>query len=271
MAADGSIGERERDPAPVKVGDLLVAAALLTRAPIPVDHALAAARAAPAVWAYPIIGALIGGLSGGTFVGMTAIGVPAPLAAIVAVAVATIATGALHEDGLADCADGIGGGWSVERRLEIMKDSSIGAYGALALILASLARVAILVGLSPHSAWTVVAALALAGAVSRAPLGAVMRWVPNVRVALSGGDPGLSASVGRPPASSALIGLALGPVLAGALLGWIGAAAMLAGLGATAGMVWIAKRKLGGQTGDVLGAAQVLAEIATLTAFFTFV
>ncbi len=266
--ADGSGDAEVSDPAPVKAGDLLVAASLLTRAPVPVDHALAALRAAPAVWAYPLVGAALGAISGGVLVGLMTVGVPVALAAIFAIAVTAIATGALHEDGLADCADGIGGGWSAERRLEIMKDSRVGAYGALALILASLARLTALVSLSHFSAEAIIAALALAGAVSRAPLGAAMRWIPNARAAQAGDEAGLSASVGRPPAISALLGLALGAALAAGLMGWAGLIAMIFGCGAAAAMLWIAKRKLGGQTGDVLGAAQVLTEIAALTALF---
>lgn len=263
--------EESADGAAARWTDLSVAAALLTRAPVAVDPGLAATRAANAVWAYPIVGAALGAATGLVLTALTALGVPAFIAAAVALAFAAIATGALHEDGLADCADGIGGGWSPERRLDIMKDSRIGAYGALALIFASLARWGAVAAIAGWSGEAAVAALALAGAVSRAPLGAIMRWTPNARAALGEAEAGLSASVGQPPAMSAILALALGGVatpLAAIALGlspqvW---AAVFLAFAAAVAMTRIARRMLGGQTGDVLGAAQVLAEIAALTA-----
>jgi len=264
MAADGSRADSGADQAPVKAVDALVAAALLTRLPVPIDHGQAAGRMAAAVWAYPLVGAAIGALAGAVLAGLAALGMPAGVAAAMALAVAALATGAMHEDGLADCADGIGGGWSVERRLEIMKDARGGAYGALALVLATLARWSALATLASAGPGIAVAALAAAGAASRAPLGAVMRRVPNARAALAAGEAGLSASVGRPPAVSVWLALALGLAVAVLLSGWAGLGAALGAFLAAAAMAWLGWRKLGGQTGDVLGAAQVLAEIAAL-------
>lgn len=271
MAADGTQGGAGGEQAPIRAFDLPVAFSLLTRLPIPLDHARAAERMAAAVWAYPLVGAALGAVVAFVLIGLIAVGVPAPLSALIATAAGVLATGAMHEDGLADCADGIGGGWNRERRLEIMKDSATGAYGGLALIFAVLARVAALSVLATYSPATVLAVLAVAGAASRAPLGAIMRWLPNARAALGAEQAGLSASVGRPPAASAGLALGLGVVVAGALFGWQGLALAFAAFLAAGAMAWIAWRKLGGQTGDVLGAAQVLAEIAALTAVFIVV
>ncbi len=249
--------------------DLWVAVALLTRLPVPALDDASARRSAHAVWAYPAVGAVVGALTGLTLIGLSALGVYPPISAAISLAVAAFATGALHEDGLADCADGIGGGWSVERRLEIMKDSSIGTYGMLALIFASLARWGALVAMTAWSPAVAVAAMVFAGAVSRAPLGAIMRWVPNARA-----GQGLSASVGRPPLASALLSLTLGCVAIPAAVVYAALSAgavmaVFAALSAAATMAWIAWRKLGGQTGDVLGAAQVLAEVGALAALAT--
>jgi adenosylcobinamide-GDP ribazoletransferase len=268
MAADGTQGGGQGEQAPVKAVDLLVAPALLTRLPIPLNPARASGRMAPAVWVYPLVGAVLGAGVAAVSLGLVAVGAPVPLAAVIAIAAGVLATGAMHEDGLADCADGIGGGWSRERRLEIMKDSATGAYGALALIFAVLARVAALSMLIAYATPTVFAALMVAGAASRAPLGAMMRWLPNARAAQGAEQAGLSASVGRPPAASAGLALGLGLVIAAAFFGWLGLVAALAAFLAAGAMAWIAWRKLGGQTGDVLGAAQVLAEVAALTAVF---
>lgn len=261
MAADGSQKGIGGEPAPVGARDPLVAASLLSRIPVPIDPQAAAGRMAAAVWAYPLVGAVLGALAGGVLAGLSAAGLPSGLAAAAALTAGALATGAMHEDGLADCADGIGGGWSRERRLEIMKDSRVGAYGVLALILSSLARWSALAALAGESPGATIAALAACGACSRAPLGAIMRWVPNARA-----GPGLSASVGRPPVASAGLALSLGLVIPAVLHGWLGLAAALAALPAAGLMALFAWRKLGGQTGDVLGAAQVLGEIAALTA-----
>ncbi|MEM8578904.1 MAG: adenosylcobinamide-GDP ribazoletransferase, partial [Pseudomonadota bacterium] len=109
----------------------LLAALLLSRLPLPRVPDAAFAEGARAVWAYPVVGLLLGAFAAG-------IGALAPTPVIgagLALAAMAMMTGALHEDGLADTADGLWGGQSRARRLEIMKDSRIGAYGVLALIL----------------------------------------------------------------------------------------------------------------------------------------
>jgi adenosylcobinamide-GDP ribazoletransferase len=239
----------------IRLTDPLVAASLLTRLPVPVDHAAAGARAAAAGWAWPLVGAALGALAGGALAGAQAAGVAGLAAAATALAVQLWSTGALHEDGLADCADGWGGGFTPERRLEIMRDSRVGAYGAAALTLALLARAGMLATLS---GWAAVAALAAAGAVSRAALPAMMRAAPAARPG------GLAASVGRPAAATVALAVASGALLAALLCGWAGLAALVAAAAAAAATLALSRRMVGGVTGDALGAAQVMGEIAAL-------
>jgi adenosylcobinamide-GDP ribazoletransferase len=236
--------------------DVPAALGLLTRLPVPVDAGRAGARGAAAAWAWPLAGlvvALIAGLAG--WVALT-LGLTPEVAAAAILVTQVMVTGALHEDGLADCADGFWGGWTVARRLEIMKDSRIGAYGVTALILTFLLRwsaLAALLGLG--ALW---APLIAAAMLSRVPMVALMHWLPPAR------DSGLSRSVGRPTGQA--LGLAAALALAGAVLAVGGAAISLLLVVALATALWaaVAQTKISGQTGDVLGAGQQLAEIAAL-------
>jgi adenosylcobinamide-GDP ribazoletransferase len=187
------------------------------------------------------------------------------LAATLAVGVLVVATGALHEDGLADVADGFGGGTTRERRLEIMRDSRIGAYGGAALVLALALRIGALATLLDRTGHAAATALVLAAALSRVAALAPMVLLGPARPA------GLAASVGRPDRASLATALGLGAALAlGAVplgLPFDGVALMIpcAGLAAL-GLTRLARAKIGGQTGDVIGACQQVAEIAALLA-----
>ncbi|MDH2310513.1 adenosylcobinamide-GDP ribazoletransferase [Methylobacterium brachiatum] len=187
------------------------------------------------------------------------------LAATLAVAVMVLATGALHEDGLADVADGFGGGATLERRLEIMRDSRIGAYGGAALVLALALRIGALATLLDRTGYAAATALILVAALSRLAALAPMVLLPPARPG------GLSASVGRPNRVSLWVALAIGlaVALAGVILGLPlrGVALMIlcAGLAALA-LTRLARHMIGGQTGDVIGACQQIAEIAALLA-----
>ncbi len=236
--------------------DLRAALGLLTRLPLP--YAAGSPRGGAAAWAWPVAGIIIGVMVGmvatfGLYLGQT----PA-VAAAIALAAQAMLTGAMHEDGLADTADGLWGGWDKARRLEIMKDSHIGSYGVLALILITLARwsalSAVLATSSPFGAIIAVAAL------SRCAMAVLMAWLPNAR------GKGLSQLVGRPNAKIATIAVAIATVVCFALTGWqaIGMIAFVAVV--TLGLGLIARAKIGGQTGDVLGATQQLAETAALCA-----
>ena len=235
----------------VELHDIAAAFGLLSRLPVPVDHARAGARGAGAGWAWPLAGAVLGGIAGAVGWLGTVAGLPPGVAAGLALVVLVVLTGALHEDGLADCADGLGGGADRARALDIMKDSRIGAFGAVALVLALGLRWQAIAALPPA---LLVPALAAVGAASRAAMLAAMRWMPPARAG------GLSAATGLPPAATVWLGLALGlvPLLPLAPL------ALLTLALAPLPLAWLAQRRIGGQTGDVLGGVQQLAEIGCL-------
>jgi adenosylcobinamide-GDP ribazoletransferase len=121
------------------LADLLAAFALLTRLPVPIRGA---APFGHGVWAFPIVGAVVGTLSAGVYALCYRAGMPPLLSSVWAVTASVLLTGGLQEDGLADTADGFGGGATRARKLEIMRDSRIGSYGALGLMLSLIVRIA---------------------------------------------------------------------------------------------------------------------------------
>ena len=210
---------------------------------------------------FPVVGWILGALAAAVYVLADAAGLAPWLCALLALGFLGAATGLLHEDGLGDVADSMGGR-DREQRLAILRDSRIGAYGVGAILFCVLLRWAALAGLGGASAWTAAAALMTAAAFSRAAMGFVAGALDNARA------DGLSATLlPRPPAGAlALAGLLA--VLPGLLL--LGAAVMalavvLAGA-VLAGLALWARKRLGGRTGDVLGASQILAECALLLA-----
>ncbi|MGO4173658.1 adenosylcobinamide-GDP ribazoletransferase [Bosea sp. TAF32] len=183
--------------------------------------------------------------------------------AALSLTVLALTTGAFHEDGLADTADGLFGGHTPERRLEIMKDSRIGSYGALALGLSLLLRASLIALILDRSgAWAAAAAVLVAAPWSRAEGLFLLATQPAAR------SSGAAAAVGQPSIVTARIALALSLFLATgiALLAQLPVAGLLLGFalahGAAAVLSRLAQRLIGGQTGDILGAAQQLAEIA---------
>ena len=214
-------------------------------------------------WAFPIMGALLGGIAGGAYWLTRELGVPAFVAAALAVALLAFATGALHEDGLADTADGFGGGRTRARKLEIMRDSRIGAYGVLALVLVTLVRVGALAALDGARGF---AALLAAAALARGIAALPMCVLPHARA------DGLGRSAGRAPAPAAAIALILGIGAAVAATLGYGFAPRAAGIAIALAMLaalfvsLLALRHIGGTTGDVLGATVLAAEAAALTA-----
>ena len=212
----------------------------------------------------PFAGALLGLLSGLVLLAATRLGAPPQVAAWLALGLSAFLTGAMHEDGLADVADGFGGGFSRERRLEIMRDSRIGAFGAVALILSFGLRVAALTALAA-APWRALFVLVAAGAASRAACLAPLLLLPPAR----GDGLGRAAALGRAEAREvgvAALAFAAAPLLAGFSLSACLLAALLAGFSVRALCVW-AEQDDRGQTGDVAGAAQQVAEITMLCVF----
>jgi adenosylcobinamide-GDP ribazoletransferase len=230
---------------------------LLTRIPLPARWAFEAddddMRAAP-LW-FPLIGAKLGVLVGGVYAVLFDVVGPFTAAAL-ALSIGALLTGGLHHDGLADVADAFGGGWSVERRLEIMKDSRIGAYGTLALVAAFVVQTS---ALAQHGRAQGFAIVIAAHTLGRGAVVVLMRLAPRAS------STGLGSSYARGLTVAATVGAALSALVFGALaLGWLVVFAAEAAAGAVALMGVLAWRKIGGMTGDVLGAAEQLAETAVL-------
>jgi len=246
----GDDGERHHPAA--WFADIRAALGFLTRLPVGAPEA-GLARAARL---FPLAGAIIGLAGGIVYAVALELGLPSLLAATAAVGATILLTGGLHEDGLADLADGFGGGKDAAERLAIMRDSRTGAFGVLAIGLSLLARIAALSALAGPVG---VGALVAAHALGRAALPAVMAREPYARA------DGLAVGAGRPREGDAFVAAGLGILFALLGLGWGGG--MLAILLAAAialGMARLARRKIGGQTGDLLGAIEQLVEIAAL-------
>ena len=238
------------------LADAAAALGFLTR--LPPRRALASERLARAGWAFPLAGlavGLVGAVAWGIAHGLELPGLAAGLAALAAMA---WLTRGLHEDGLADFADGLSGA-AREDRLRIMRDPALGTYGALALVFTIGLRATALGALEDFPA--ALAALLASAAVSRAVLPALLRGLPPARAE------GLGHHAGRPDGDIVRIGLAAAAVIALVLLPFWSAVAALAAAAAGAWAVAaLARRALGGQTGDVLGAAQQVAETLFLLA-----
>jgi adenosylcobinamide-GDP ribazoletransferase len=214
-------------------------------------------------WAAPVAGAAVGLVGALGLATAHRVGLPPFVAAALAVASLIGAAGGLHEDGLADVADGFGGGGTRERKLAIMRDSRIGAFGAVALVLALMIRVGALSALLAQGLSAAAGGLVLAAAASRAGALTPLALLPPAR------SDGAGAAAGRLPLQSLgrawCVALALALIIGFAATGLAAALAALAGaaVGAAA-MTALARAQIGGQTGDVAGAAQQWAEIAAL-------
>ena len=248
-----------RDTPLARPADVAEAVALLTRLPLP-GHT---PRGAASAWAWPVAGLVVALVVSGLAAVLMGLGVPPPLTAGLTLAALVALTGGLHEDGLADTADGFWGGSTSDRRLEIMKDSQIGSYGVIALVLALGLRWGALSLLM--SAGEIFAPLIAAAVLSRGAMAVLMAAMPNARGA------GLSAAVGRPAQATAFLAVGVALALGLAVAGWAILAPLLWLTLATIGLAALARAKIGGQTGDVVGAAQQLAEIAALTAFASLI
>ena len=235
--------------------DIAVALSLLSRWPLRLSES-AYARSAQAVWAYPIAGALIALPVAGLAIFCLWIGLSTGLSALLALACLTATTGAMHEDGLADSADGLWGGHTTARRLEIMKDSRIGAYGVLALIFGIGLRWLALTAL--FDAGAVFGPILAAAALSRAVPPALMWYLPPVR------STGLSKSIGTPEARHVGCAAAIAIVFAALALHGIPIVAFVGATLVGAGCALTAQSKINGQTGDILGASQQVTEITVL-------
>lgn len=248
--------------------EVLACLRFYTRLPIPEPRFEAAHRSEPFSrvlrWA-PLAGAVVGSCGAAALMASAGLGHPPLVAAALALVATVMVGGGLHEDGLADMADGFGGGATAARKLEIMRDSRLGSYGALAVCMSLLLRAAALAALIERSGAAAAAAELVAAAAASRGLGLMpMALLPRARL------DGLAHTAGQlepgvfPTACVLAVGIAV------ALPMWAGEAftrpltglalAALASFGTTA----LARRQIGGHTGDIAGAAQQFSEIAFL-------
>jgi adenosylcobinamide-GDP ribazoletransferase len=239
--------------------DLKICAIFLTRLPLPHAEPIEQGTLARALWAAPLLGAAIGAVGGACYCFAHALHIPPIAAASIAIAAMMAVTGCLHEDGLADVADGFGGGSTREQKLSIMRDSRIGTYGVCVLVLSLVIRIGAVASLGSPEAVTM--ALACAGAAARGGLPAFMLMVPPART------DGMSAHAGAPPLASAITAILLGVAglfgVFGLTLGLVTLAALAAGF---LFLAWLCRRQINGQTGDVLGTLEQIGEVTVLLA-----
>lgn len=244
------------------IGDCAAAFVLLSRLPtgwhqFPADNP---PNFTSALWAFPVVGLVIGSATGLTLSGAAALALPPLVAAALAIFVSLLLSGAMHEDGLADMADGFGGGHDAESKIRIMHDSRIGTYGVLGLTLTVAIRIGLyMTCLGIFSGWDLVLFMAV--------LQAAGRFQPVVQLAAFRVSPhaSLAQLTGRPGAARLAVAavICLLPMIW--LLGPVVSASMI--IPALALAIWtgqLATRHVEGLTGDVMGATVVLAEIIML-------
>src|ERR1700733_1318928 len=218
--------------------DLKASVAFLTRLPLAGATPAAGADISRAAWAFPLAGVVVALIAAAGYAGAHKIGSPPWVAAALAVAATLAVTGCLHEDGLADTADGFGGGDTRERKLEIMRDSAIASLGNPIVVL-----------------WALIAAHGGA----RAAMPVFMALVPPAR------RDGLAFAAGQPSGERAITASVLGILILAIGLGpSLGIAALILLLVAIVLMAWLSVVQIDGQTGDVLGAVEQVCEIVVL-------
>jgi adenosylcobinamide-GDP ribazoletransferase len=210
-----------------------------------------------AAWAFPVAGLVVGVIGAVVYALAHKLSLPPWPAAALAVAATMLVTGCLHEDGLADTADGFGGGKTREQKLAIMRDSHVGAYGVCALAMALLLRVGALASLP--NAHAVVWALIASHAAARATMPVLMLLLPPAR------SDGLSFDAGKPAGEAVAVAAVIGfLILAICLHLGHGLVALIVLAAIVALAAWLAMRQIGGHTGDVMGALEQVSEIAVL-------
>jgi adenosylcobinamide-GDP ribazoletransferase len=231
--------------------DLKIAISLLSRIPLHNDTQHLLSRGPNHLWAFPIVGILIGFIC--CFLVWISVLLQLDNFAIgfLIVTAAAITTGAMHYDGLADTLDGLWGGWSAPQRLEIMKDSHIGVYGVLGLVISAGLQAALYGQIIQQSIWPIIGIMTI----SRAVMVPVMGFLENSR------SSGLSSQVGKPKLQTIILAMTLGVTIALLTGAW---AAIAGAVLAACAVGKIAKNKIGGQTGDILGATQQLSEVSAL-------
>ncbi len=230
------------------------ALAFLTRLPGGVHPDGQAGIAASVPW-FGMIGLLVGGIASAVYVGASELVAPLS-AATLAFIVTGLVTGGFHEDGLADSFDALAGGWTPQRRLEILKDSRHGTFGVMSLVLITILKIT---ALAPLTGWDAVLGLTAAHCIGRSAAVAVMGVAPMATA------DGLGADYTRSlPTSSAFLGALIGVAAAIVAFGvWAPAVLGAVAVGSVSVVLW-AKSKIGGVTGDILGAVEQVGEAVVL-------
>jgi len=242
---------------------LLTAVVFFTRVPVPGSLLHNGDLLEDATRYLPFIGVLVGGVSAAVL-WAAALVLPVPVAVVLSMLAAVLMTGAFHEDGLADTVDGFGGGWTTERKLEIMKDSRVGTYGAIALVLSMLLRYALLLSLIEYREISGVLAVLVTSHIGArlAPV-FVMTMLSYVRLDESSKVKPIAKSIG--PLSFIVAVLGAGLLSWG--IGGPGAVLRLVLVVPTAALCALAfRRHIGGYTGDTLGASEQVSELMLLGA-----
>ncbi len=253
------------------VEDLVLAFGFLTRLPMPMIEVRDGRKLSEAFWAFPLAGLVVGGLAGVVLWSCLLLGLGKSTSAVVAMAVLATLTGAMHEDGLADFWDGLGGGRTLERKLEIMRDSRIGTYGVLALLLCYMMILALLAELSDLLvSWQprhgidvmpgsyVIIFPAFAAMLSRAMIALPAFALPAAR------DDGLAAFFGRPGVVGMSVSVLWPVALAVLILQQDAVPLILGSFSGAAIATALAWRYLGGVTGDVFGASIMMSFVVGL-------
>lgn len=226
------------------------ALAFLTRLPGGTHPEGQAGITASVPW-FGVVGLLVGAIGSTVYVGASELVSPLS-AATLAFIVTGLATGGFHEDGLADSFDALAGGWTPQRRLEILKDSRHGTFGVMSLVLITILKISALV---PLTGWDAVLGLTAAHCIGRAAAVGVMGFAPTATADGLGADYARSLSK-----VSALLGTLVGVVVAVVAFGvWAPAVLGAVAMGSIAVVLW-AKAKIGGVTGDLLGAVEQVGE-----------
>jgi adenosylcobinamide-GDP ribazoletransferase len=231
----------------------LIAVQFLTRLPVPRGLPASETTLGQATRFFPLIGVLVGGGAALIFI-LAGNLLPHSGSVLCAIIFAAFITNGIHEDGLADTFDGFGGGWTKERALEIMRDSRIGTFGALALIFLILGKYIFLSSLSPGQSWRWLIVAHTAGRWTVLPLCA---WLPYARA--EGQGKLVARRVGK---VEVLIG-SLTYLITVFLLSWQAALAalLITGLVSLLSGAYF-RARLSGITGDCLGAANQLTELS---------
>jgi adenosylcobinamide-GDP ribazoletransferase len=240
-----------------RAGEVSTGILFLTRLPLPRTAPIGGAAVAQSVWVFPLAGVIVGLIGALVYALAHRLGLPPWPAAALALAATLAATGCLHEDGLADTTDGFGGGDTTERKLDMMRDSSIGTYGVCALALSLILRAGALASLAEPG--MVAAALIAAHSTARATMPVLMLFVAPAR------RDGLSFAAGQPSTARVAIAVVLAVFILIASLGPALAVVSVIALAVViALMAGLSMRQIGGQTGDVIGAVEQVSEIVIL-------